>query len=75
FMTTETPNFEAAGTGYFLGTSISAPIVTRAVANLTAVGRSGVGALRGVYGRAVGLVNGEVTNGAYLPVCLEGGKP
>ncbi|WP_157976058.1 S8 family peptidase [Lewinella sp. IMCC34191] len=75
FMTTETPNYDATGTGYFLGTSISTPIVTRAVANLTATGAPGVRNLQSVYGTASQLSSGAVTNGAYLPVCLKEGMP
>ena len=75
FMTTETPNYGATGTGYFLGTSISAPIVTRTVANLTAQGRPGVGNLQHLYGRAPNLVPGEITDDRYLPVCVGDNLP
>ena len=71
FMTTETPNYASPGTSYNLGTSISAPIVTRAVANMIARGGAGVRDLQSLYGQAPQLQNGETLDGNYLPVCLE----
>ena len=75
FMTTETPNYAAAGTNYPLGTSISAPIVTRAVANMIAAGGVGVKDLQSLYGKAPQLQTGQTTDGHYLPVCLERNMP
>ena len=71
FMTTETPNYNVAGFSYPLGTSISAPIVTRTMANLIARGGAGVGDLKSLYHQAPQLQLGQTPNGNYLPVCLE----
>ena len=70
-MTTETPNYNTAGFSYPLGTSISAPIVTRTMANLIARGGGGMGELQSLYDQAPQLQLGQTPNGDYLPVCLE----
>ena len=73
FMTTETPAYGGAGTAYYLGTSISTPIVTRTVANLAAEGRGDVPTLQSLYDQ-VNQLGGLTTNEQYLPVCLEGNR-
>ncbi len=74
FMTTETPNYGTSGTGYFLGTSISTPIVTRTMANIVAEGGNGVSDLKQVYDSGPQL-SGEVTDQNFLPVCLDVNMP
>ncbi|PPK87506.1 subtilase family protein [Neolewinella xylanilytica] len=74
FMTTETPNYGGIGTGYFLGTSISTPIVTRTLANLESARPADVNHLQGLYDQGPQL-SGLVFKEAYLPVCLEGYTP
>ena len=74
FMTTETPAYGGSGTAYYLGTSISTPIVTRTVANLAAEGRGDVPTLQSLYDQ-VNQLRGLTTNERYLPVCLEVNKP
>ena len=74
FMTTETPAYGGVGTAYYLGTSISAPIVTRTVATLAAGGRGDVAALRSRFDRASQL-SGLTVDEQYLPVCPEDFRP
>ena len=74
FMTTETPRYGSRGTAYYLGTSISAPIVTRTVANLEANGSGDVPTLQSLYDSAPQL-RGQIHKESYLPVCLKFNAP